>query len=85
MKLTGLMISAVVLLALVGGLYWSNHHKPAETAPATDTPPKILTLAEADITKVDLKKKSGDEVVLAHDHARGLTAGAVAGPRSARR
>jgi len=31
MKLTGLMISAVVLLALVGGLYWSNNHKPAES------------------------------------------------------
>ena len=70
MKLTGLTISAVVLLALVGGLYWSNHHKPAET-PATTTPtaPKILSLNEADIAKVDLKKKTGEEVVLARNAA----------------
>src|ERR1051326_1390732 len=69
MKLTGLMVSAVVLLALVGGLYWSNHHKPAEKPATTDTPPKILTLNEADITKVDLKKKASDEVVLARNAA----------------
>lgn len=69
MKLTGLMISAVVLLALVGGLYWSNHHKPAEPASPVDTPPKILTLNQSDITKVDLKKKGGDEVVLAKNGA----------------
>ena len=68
MKLTGLMISAVILLALVGGLYWSNHHK-TDPVPTTDTPPKILTLTEADITKVDLKKKTGDEVVLAKNGA----------------
>src|SRR5690349_16047832 len=67
MKLTGLMISAIVLLALVGGLYWSNHHKPAETPATTDTPPKILTLSEADIIKIDLKKKTGDEIVLARN------------------
>ena len=66
MKLSGLLISAVVLLALVGGLYWSNHHKPEESsASKTDTPPKILSLNEADITKVDLKKKTGEEVALA--------------------
>lgn len=36
---------------------------------STDAPPKILTLTQADITKVDIKKKSGDEVVLAKDGA----------------
>lgn len=68
MKLNGLLISAVVLLALVGGLYWSNHRKPPEPA-KSDTPPKILTLTEADITKIDLKKKGGTEVLLAKNAA----------------
>jgi hypothetical protein len=71
MKMNGLLIAAIVLAALSGVLYWSNHRKPAENAVkvSADTPPRILTLTEADITKVDIKKKSGDEVVLAKDDA----------------
>ncbi len=67
MKFRGLMIAVVVLAALTGALYWSNHRKPArDTLKASaDTPPKILTLNEADIAKIDLKKKGADEVVLA--------------------
>jgi len=65
MKLRGLIIAILVLGALVGTLYWSNHHKPEETTKAsTDTPPKILALNQADISKIDLKNKSGDEVAL---------------------
>jgi hypothetical protein len=67
MKLNGLTIAAVVLLLLAGGLYWSNHHKPADATTSTDTPPKILSLGEADIAKVDLKKRTGEEVVLSRD------------------
>jgi Domain of unknown function (DUF4340) len=71
MKMNSLLIAAIVLAALSGVLYWSNHRKPAENAVkvSTDAPPKILTLTQADITKVDIKKKSGDEVVLAKDGA----------------
>ena len=36
---------------------------------SADTPPKILTLTQADIAKVDIKRKSGDEVELAKDSA----------------
>ncbi|MGA7381262.1 MAG: DUF4340 domain-containing protein [Terriglobales bacterium] len=64
MKLRGLMIAIVVLAGLTGALYWSNKQKPAETASA-DAPPKILTLKQEDISKIDLKKKGGDELVLA--------------------
>ena len=53
MKIRGLTIATVVLAALAGTLYWSNRHKPDETTQASaDTPPKILTLKEGDITKV---------------------------------
>ena len=52
MKFRGLLVAAIVLAALTGTLYWSNHRKPTEnTATASaDAPPKILTLNQADIT-----------------------------------
>jgi len=66
MKMNSLLVAAIVLAALSGVLYWSNHRKPKEDAVkvSADTPPKILTLAQADITKVDIKKKTGDAVEL---------------------
>ena len=68
MKPRGLIIATVVLAALVGALYWSNKHKPAETSEASaNAPPKILTLKEDDITRIDLKKKGADELVLDKD------------------
>ena len=66
MKLRGLITAIVVLAGLTGALYWSNRQKPAETASA-DAPPKILTLKQEDIAKIDLKKKGADELVLAKD------------------
>jgi len=68
MKLRGLIVATLVLAGLTAGLYWSNHHKPAETSEAsTEISPKILTLKEDDITRVDLKKKGADEMVLSRD------------------
>src|SRR5580692_3847601 len=69
MKMNSLLFAAIVLAALSGILYWSSHRKPAENAVkvSADAPPKILTLTQADIAKVDIKKKSGDEVELAKD------------------
>lgn len=67
MKLRGLIIAIVVLAGLTGALYWSNRQKPAETAASADAPPKILTLKQDDISKIELKKKGGDELVLAKD------------------
>jgi hypothetical protein len=65
MRFRGLLVAVVVLAALGVGLYFSNKEKAAEAAkPPTEAPPKILALSEADVTKVDLKKKGGDETVL---------------------
>jgi hypothetical protein len=71
MKMNSLLIAAIVLAALSGVLYWSNHRKPAEDAVkvSADAPVKILTLTQADITKVEIRKKSGDEVELEKDSA----------------
>jgi Domain of unknown function (DUF4340) len=63
MKLRGLIVAAVVLAGLTGTLYWSNHHKPAETTEASaDVPPKILAVKEADISGFGLKKNGVEQV-----------------------
>ena len=65
MKNRGLLFAAAVLAALGGVLYWSNHHKPTETVQASvDTPPKILSLNDSDVNRVELKKKDGADLVL---------------------
>jgi hypothetical protein len=71
MKNSGLLIAAVVLAALTGALYWSNHHPPSEnTATASlDIPPKILSLKQEDISKIAIRKKGGEELDLAKGDA----------------
>ena len=63
MNLRGLIVAAVILAGLTGALYWSNHHKPADTAEASaNVPPKILAIKDADISKFDLKKNGTEQV-----------------------
>jgi uncharacterized protein DUF4340 len=71
MKTSGLIVAAAVLAALTGALYWSDHHKAAEKTASisADTPPKILTLKDADISKIEIKKKGAEEVALAKNDA----------------
>jgi len=71
MKMNSLLVAAIVLAALSGVLYWSNHKKTSasDVKVSSDTPPKILTLPQADITKVEINKKSGDDVSLAKNEA----------------
>jgi len=66
MKLRGLLIATVVLAALAGTLYWSNHRKPSDNTvkAAVDTTPKVLSLKQADIFQVDIKKQGQPEVAL---------------------
>jgi Domain of unknown function (DUF4340) len=68
MKPHSLILSTVVLLALVGTLYWSEHRKPKEeTRVSADSSPAILKLDDASITQVDLKKKDTPGIMLAKD------------------
>jgi hypothetical protein len=71
MKMNSLLVAAIILAALSGVLYWSNHKKTAasDVKVSSETPPKILTLSQADITKVEIKKKSGDDFSLAKNDA----------------
>ena len=67
MKNTGLIIAAVVLAALTGALYWSNRHPDvgSTTKASIDTPPKILSLKQDDISRLEIKKKGGEDLILA--------------------
>src|SRR5205807_593102 len=72
MKNRGLLIAALVLAALLGLLYWSNRHPRSDNSnPALPTPsepaPNILRFNEGNINKIELKKKSGDQIVIAKD------------------
>ena len=70
MKLNGLLAAAVVLAGLSGLLYWSNHHPATEaTSKVSDTPPKILTLQDGDVSKIDIRKKGAETVDLAKNDA----------------
>lgn len=66
MKLHSLAIAALVLAILTWLLYWSERHKPADETSklSADTPPAILKLDQNSITKLELKKKDSDPVVL---------------------
>ncbi len=63
MKFRGLIVAAILLAALAGTLYWSNHHKSTAKS-SSDIPPKILSLQEADINSIVIQKKDADEVHL---------------------
>jgi hypothetical protein len=69
MKLTGLVIATVLLAALIGLLYWSNRHPASTETASASTPaaPKILSVNESDLTKVDLHKSNGDQLALARN------------------
>lgn len=65
MKLSRLIIAAVVLAGLAAALWWSNKKEDEKAkAPAEDKTPKILVLKEADIAGVDIKKRSGETTSL---------------------
>ena len=66
MKPKQLIIAAVVLAALSATLYWSNHRKPSEDVSSTgaSSTVKMLALKQDDITKLEVKKSHGDDVVI---------------------
>ena len=67
MKMRQLLIATVVLAALAATLYWSNHRKPASDsviAGSSSANAKVISLNQDDISKLEVKKKDGDDVVL---------------------
>src|SRR5579871_225104 len=74
MKMRQLLVATIVLAALAGTLYWSNHRKPATdsvSASSSTTNAKVIALTQDDISKLEVKKKGGDDVVLTRSGAAG--------------
>ena len=71
MKSRGLLVAAIVLAALTGTLYWSNHRKAKEVsaAPSADAPPKVLSLNSADLVNIKISKKGAEEITLQKNEA----------------
>jgi len=66
MKLSRLIIAAVVLAGLAGALWWSNKKEDEKVKnPAPDTTPKVIALKEPDVVGLEIKKRSGEDTVLA--------------------
>jgi len=66
-KMRQLIVATFVLIVLSGTLYWSNHRKPANdsvNASPSTTNAKVIALTQDDISKLEVKKKDGDDVVL---------------------
>lgn len=75
MKARGLLVACVVLAALIGALYWSDHHKPAEDKTASaNVAPKVLSLKQDDITKLTIKKNAGEPSTLVKNSQWAITA-----------
>jgi hypothetical protein len=66
MKFRGLNIAVLILLALGGALYWSNHHKPSEPSVALSSTasPSILKLNQSGMTELTLNDKGSSPVTL---------------------
>lgn len=67
MRPRGLLIAAVLLAILAGGVWWSNKQKAAEEAkPKTDSSaaPKILSIPDDQIAQLTFKRKDAPETVL---------------------
>jgi hypothetical protein len=61
----GLLIATVVLAVLVGGVWWSNRAKSTEASkPSADSPPKLVTMSEADAQRVEIRKRDAESTVL---------------------
>ncbi|MBZ5698273.1 MAG: DUF4340 domain-containing protein [Acidobacteriia bacterium] len=66
MKIGRLIAATLILAALAATLYWANRRQQAEDAARLlrDAPVKVLSLNKDDISRVEIKKKGGDDVVL---------------------
>jgi Domain of unknown function (DUF4340) len=82
MKMRQLMAATIVLAALAATLYWSNHRKPSSdsvSASPSAANAKIISLNQDDISKLEVRKKDGDDVVL---NRVGATSWKITSPKS---
>lgn len=64
MSVRGLLIGAVILAALSGAVYWSERHPKEEAAKGVSDSPKLVTLKDDDVSRVEIKRRGDDPVLL---------------------
>jgi len=71
MKGRGLLAAAIVLAALGGTLYWSNHRKPSTSSvtSAAESSPKILDVTPAEVSGITISKTGAPVLTLSKNDA----------------
>ena len=70
MKSTGLLVAVGLLLVAGAGVWWSNKSEAEKgSKPAEGAAPKILSLVESDIVRVEWKRAAGESTVVEKDAA----------------
>jgi Domain of unknown function (DUF4340) len=71
MKPRGLIVAVIILAALSGTLYWSQHRKPpAESAvPSSAATPIVIKVDPSSVTQLVIKEKGSEPVSLKKDEA----------------
>lgn len=64
MQVRGLLIAALLMAVLAGGVWWSNKRGTSAENKAADETPKILSIPEDQIAQVEIRKKGAQPVVL---------------------
>src|ERR1039457_2128313 len=66
MKIGRLIAAILIFVALAATLYWANRRQQAEDAArlVREASAKILSLNKDDLSRVEIKKNGGDDVVL---------------------
>jgi len=64
MQVRGLLLAALLMAVLAGGVWWSKKHGTSAENKAADETPKILSVPEDQITQVEIRKKDAKPVVL---------------------
>ena len=70
MKIRGLLVALALLAVLAGGIWYSNRRdKGKDTAAKADATPNVLTLKDADVTRIEIAHRGGETMVLERDSA----------------
>ncbi|MBM3727826.1 MAG: DUF4340 domain-containing protein [Acidobacteria bacterium] len=68
MQVRGLLIAAVLLAALAGGVYWSNKAEEEKAKnPSSDSTPKLVSIPEDQITGIEIKRLAGETTAIKRD------------------